>query len=690
MVSNPIIATTPRQTEPTPALDPRHYTMLHAESGIADEVITARGYRTSTGYSELKSLGIALSCSADAHGLLLPLHTVEGKPGTWYDIKADKPVPLTIYRPDTPLVTDEGRTLKYLYPKGVSMQLDCPPPCQPSLDDPSVPLWITEGMRKADALVSHGACALDLLGVWNFRGTNAKGGKTFLPDWQYVTLSGREIRIVYDSDVMEKESVGNALDDLVKSLVRKRARVHVAYLPSAGGAKVGVDDFLLNHSLTDLEALLVAPRRQYAKAQSKRHNGTVLTTSAADKPEESLWQDSFTRTKGGEVRETFANLVLALQHTPPWDTQCWYDVVRELPMCGTESLSDALVGRAALDLERQVGIPIRNLRLVQAALVQHCRAKPRDMLQAWLETLPSWDKTPRLTEWLSDHAGAPKTAYGMDVSRLLPVSMVARALNPGCQYRNVVVLEGPEDLGKSKLFKVLASPEWYRELSHGMEGKEAHMILQGAWLAEFAELSSYGKTEESRLKSFVTMERDDYIPKFANAPVSRQRRTIFVITVNPEGDGTYLRGQTGNTRFLPIQATDIRIDDVVEIRNQLFAEALVYYRKHPDDWWQLSSDGQEEAREEREARRQGSVYEDSLHTWLQGKTQTTWEDIAQSYLLLEAKEKWKDKGLQMEVAKALHALGWERAFDKDPGRKSIRIWIPRPPQTADRPDGMVV
>ena len=60
-----------------------HHTMLARGSGISDAVIAARGYRTCTGYSELKSLGIALPPRADAHGLLLPLHTVEGKPGTW-------------------------------------------------------------------------------------------------------------------------------------------------------------------------------------------------------------------------------------------------------------------------------------------------------------------------------------------------------------------------------------------------------------------------------------------------------------------------------------------------------------------------------------------------------------------------------------------------------------------------------
>src|SRR6266581_650830 len=100
----------------TSTLSSTHYAMLAQDSGINDAVIAARGYRTSTGYSELKSLGIALPRSAGIYGLLLPLHTVEGKPGTWVDIKADRAVPLTIYRPDTPLVTDEERTLKYLYP----------------------------------------------------------------------------------------------------------------------------------------------------------------------------------------------------------------------------------------------------------------------------------------------------------------------------------------------------------------------------------------------------------------------------------------------------------------------------------------------------------------------------------------------------------------------------------------------
>ena len=55
------------------------------------------------------------------------------------------------------------------------MRVDCPPRCRPGLADPAVPLWITEGQKKADALASRGLCAIALLGVWNWRGTNACG-----------------------------------------------------------------------------------------------------------------------------------------------------------------------------------------------------------------------------------------------------------------------------------------------------------------------------------------------------------------------------------------------------------------------------------------------------------------------------------------------------------------------------------
>jgi hypothetical protein len=200
----------------------RHLEQLTQGSGLLLDVIRERGYRSITGasgYADLKALGFSKQQTTPSVGLLLPLHTTDGQQA------------LTIYRPDHPQPDAHGRLRKYLLPKGASVRLDCPPRCQSSLADPSISLWLTEGQKKADALASHGAVALCLLGVWNFKGKNPQGGTTFLADWDYVALQGREVRLVFDSDVVTLSGVRKALERLTEHLSRKGAAVRTVYLP---------------------------------------------------------------------------------------------------------------------------------------------------------------------------------------------------------------------------------------------------------------------------------------------------------------------------------------------------------------------------------------------------------------------------------------------------------------------------
>ena len=101
------------------------------------------------------------------------------------------------------------------------------------------------------------------------------------------------------------------------------------------------------------------------------------------------------------------------------------------------------------------------------------------------------------------------------------------------QCRSVVIFEGKQDIGKSELVKRLAGEAWYRIVDSTLEGKEAHMLMKGVWIVELAEMDVLLRTEESRVKSFVTMCNDEYVPKYANDPVKLARRTILVGTINP-------------------------------------------------------------------------------------------------------------------------------------------------------------
>lgn len=233
-------------------LSDAHRAQLRA-SAIADDVIRERGYR-SVNAAEVRHLktehGIQMFSNSQCRsGLLIPLHATDGSNS------------LYVLRPDNPRVTDDGKVIKYEFPRNQPMRLDCPPRCRPMLGNPSIPLWLTEGQKKGDALASHGLCAIALLGVWNFKAKNSFGGTVLLADWDYIALNGRIVNIVFDSDVMTKPEVRKALDRLTEHLHRKGGVVNAVYLPNLpDGSKCGVDDFLLTHSVADLEALVQVPR----------------------------------------------------------------------------------------------------------------------------------------------------------------------------------------------------------------------------------------------------------------------------------------------------------------------------------------------------------------------------------------------------------------------------------------------
>ncbi len=182
-----------------------HQKMLFDESGIAQEVVKERGYRSITQKAELRRFGFS-DAQRNVPGMLVPVWGVNGEIVSYQ------------FRPDEPRMKD-GRTVKYETPPGSRMVLDVHPRARKMLGDPKVPLLITEGVKKGDALVSRGLCAVALMGVWNWRGRNEDGGLTALAEWESIALNGdRPVSIIYDSDVMRKPAVYKALVRLERFL----------------------------------------------------------------------------------------------------------------------------------------------------------------------------------------------------------------------------------------------------------------------------------------------------------------------------------------------------------------------------------------------------------------------------------------------------------------------------------------
>lgn len=219
---------------------PHHEHEIFTESAITPGVAAARGYRTLTGSPEdrheLEALGFKpfVWDRDDAYpGLLVPMHNSRGEQSG------------AQFKPATPRTrtktNGERVPVKYESPSGAPLVVDVPAFTREHMTNLDVTLWITEGMKKTDALVSQSLPALGLTGVFNWRSRMGALG-----DWEDIPIKGRPIAICFDPDASENRNVQLAMARLgawLKS--RGAAKVHYVVTPGSVGDVVikGVDNF---------------------------------------------------------------------------------------------------------------------------------------------------------------------------------------------------------------------------------------------------------------------------------------------------------------------------------------------------------------------------------------------------------------------------------------------------------------
>lgn len=184
---------------------------------------------------------------------------------------------------------------KYLSPPGRSNLLYFVPGIPANLlGDPTLPIVITEGEKKALALYNlslHNTATgtprflpIGLAGVWGWRGrvgktTDHQGArrdvKGVIPDFDRIYWQGRDVTIIFDANVASNESVAAARDSLAVELTRRGASVRLVDLPQCADVN-GVDD-LLAFKGPDYVLALIDAARSSTETEGKRERKSQAT-----------------------------------------------------------------------------------------------------------------------------------------------------------------------------------------------------------------------------------------------------------------------------------------------------------------------------------------------------------------------------------------------------------------------------
>ena len=324
------------------------------------------------------------------------------------------------------------------------------------------------------------------------------------------------------------------------------------------------------------------------------------------------WRDELILNENGGVARRLSNALLAFANHPDMrgrlarttlgQCECWVTPPPWNPSANPHQvMSDEDITFAAAWLERDVGMPMSrdNVAAALSAVASQTIINP---VQEYLRATV-WDGVPRIARLLNYYFGVERNSYVDAISRMWPISAVARALDPGCQVDTVLVLEGAQGLKKSSSLRALFGREWTLDSLGEVGARDSEMQLSVAWCVELPELDHFTRADKNTIKRWITTAVDNYRAPWGRRPRAYRRPSIFVATHNPTALG-WQDDPTGARRFWPVLCSAIDLDALHQDRDQIWAEAVAAYDVG-EHWWFEEGDPTEallQARAEQEDR----------------------------------------------------------------------------------------
>lgn len=407
------------------------------------------------------------------------------------------------------------------------------------------------------------------------------------------------------------------------------------------------------------------------------------------RPVEDGWRDELNKNDHGQVKTTYGNLKLILtgymkekghasfiRHDEfsvqdQWTTDCpWRSKAGHV-------VGDVdLVRIKAWLVKKFSGLEYSTER-INEVLTDVADTNRFHPVRDYLNNL-EWDGVPRLDDWLKTYmrAEGPED-YLSAIGRKTLVAAVARVMEPGIKYDQVLILEGEQGVGKSTTAKILGAP-WFSDSHINVADKDSVVNMQGIWIYELGELSSLRKSDIDLIKEFISRSTDKIRLPYGKRTGVFPRQSIFIGTTNSD---EYLKDRSGNRRFWPCRVGRVKTKMLKRDRDQLWAEALMAYRLG-ETLWIEDGDLLRIVQSEQAKRVEHDAMEDAVATYLKRehggdfnpKCFQMWDLISHGGDEIGVSR--PDKATQMRISNCLKTLGYRRTHRTLFEGKKGNWWTP--------------
>ena len=422
------------------------------------------------------------------------------------------------------------------------------------VENPQIPVYITEGGKKAGCLFSHGQVTIALPGI-----TMWQQDKELLPDISILANFGRHFYILFDSDAKpnSRENCFLEFQKLAQKLEELGSTVWHKEIPRKIGEKVGIDDFLVNGGeLSDLKT-------------SSWKNAIPPNLPHGVKYIEGIYKISSDHYKV-PVQKLITDLCAH---------RVLFDYLRKVFVVDGENIEPHLL---ALVMEEKFKIHFVNEKQLCSEL--RTAVPSFSPVASYLESLPEQDPS-YIEEYLRRtlHIRDPLELKMLRKKMIATLKRGSAGEKVSIKDDTALILKGPQGVGKSSFLRILASSEYFCDNVYGVADKDQCLKAHKHWIIEWAELETFiGRRDISLVKSFLSTEKDQIRKPYGTTDEEFYRHFSFFGTTNqPE----ILTDNTGNRRLQVVEVKEVIDLEYARANRDKFWGAVKAAANSGEPWW---------------------------------------------------------------------------------------------------------